>query len=367
MRFPKSMAEINHPQPLLPFDPNIPYLEARGDAREHQASPPTGRNLVGGFVGGMKRAFRGNRSNTESSSSEEGRGRGMVIITTNPERSLPPSPSQLEHQMPHAQSHPMTSTHVSQVPMHSHTSSLPPQGPSSVTSISHKSNSTANADAAAANYEPLPDPLPIDSPVYVEPQPASDYAKMDSPTPPPSTASLGSYISRVQKFFKDLNDLPWVASERVTIDYYPGHGQRAARRRSASRTRSPLPSPPQRPAMSWYDNNNPAKRGLVELFSPSSSSSTVMAEVQIEGAQPLPKDARVVYPVVYGPASTLPHNQYPNPAVAAAYRGTMRTQSSSSSHETSHHRPVYPHGYVPYQQHGTAGAQFAGDAIHHLV
>lgn len=351
-------------------DPNVPYLEARGEnTHEHQVSP-TGRNFVGGFVGGVKRAFRGNRPNrSESSSPEEGP--GIVIVTTNPER-LAPSPSQLEHQMPHAQFHPTTtSTHVSQAPMHPQTPP-PPQGPPSVASTSRKSDSTVDGHATAINHGPLIDPLPIGSPVSVEPQLASDYAKMPSPTPPPSTASLGSYISRVGRFFKDLNNLPWVASERVTIDYYPGYGQRAARRRSVARAHSPLPTPPQRPVVSWYDTRNQAKQGLVELFSPSSSSSTVMAEVQIEGAQPLPKGARVVYPMVYGPASTLPHNQYSNtaPAPAAAggaYHATARTQSSSSSHEASYDRPVYPHGYVSYQQHGAAGTRFSGDAIHHLV
>jgi hypothetical protein len=348
-------------------DPNVPYLEARGkDAQEGQVSPPTGRNFVGGFVGGVKRVFRGNRPNKTNSPEE-----GMVIITTNPE-GFTPSPSQLEHQLPHAQPHPMNSAHVYQT----HTSPPPPQVPPSVVSISRKSNSTAYGDATAVNHEPLPEPLPMGSPVYVDPQPGSDYAKMDSPTPPPSTASLGSYISRVHRFFQNLNDLPWVASERVTVDYYPGHGQRAARRRSAARTRSPLPPPPQRPVMSWYDTNNPARQGLVDLFSPSSSPSTVMAEIQIQGSQPLPKNARVVYPAVYGPASTLQHNLDPNtapapvhaaPPVPVAYRATVRTESSSSSREESYHRPMYPHGYVSYQEHGAAGAQYAADTIHHLA
>ncbi|KAF8238990.1 hypothetical protein L208DRAFT_1374902 [Tricholoma matsutake] len=255
--------------------------------------------------------------------------------------------------MPAAQTHPM----------------LPTRPPS--VSVSRRSNFTADGDV---HHEPLPEPLPMGSPVFVEPEPGSDYAKMDSPTPTPSTASLASYLSRVRKFFQELNDLPWVASERVTVDYYPSRSQRAARRRSTVHARSPLPPPPQRPVISWYDTNNPAHQGLVDLFSSSSSPSTVMAEVQIQGAQPLPKNARVVYPAVYGPVTPLRPNQYPNslPAPAPApmsYRATVRTESSSSSRdgEESFNRPMYPHGYVSYQQHGAAGAQYAGDTIHHMT
>jgi hypothetical protein len=76
----------------------------------------------------------------------------------------------------------------------------------------------------------------IDSgiPNFVEPQPTSDYAKMESSRPMATTpnASLGYYLSRVRQFVKDVNELPWVAS-RATVDYVPGQssGQRTPSRR----------------------------------------------------------------------------------------------------------------------------------------
>ena len=360
-------------------DPEAPYLEARGaDAQRNQLSPPTGRNFVGGFVGGMKKVFRGNRPNQSISSSEDAEGKdseGIVVVTTNPGRfARSPSP---QRRIPLAQPQPMTPVRVDRFPMYSHTSppatQLPPEP------NPRKSNSTAG-DTTIVNHEPLPDPLPMGSPVYVDPQPGSDYAKMDSPAPPPSTASLGSYLSRVHKFFQDISNLPWVASERVTVDYYPGLGQRAARRRSELRNRSPLLLAPQRPVMSWYGGNNPAHQKPVDLFSQSSSPSepAVMAEVQVQGAQPLPKNARVVYPAVW-PSNTFQNNQYPNAAsvipasvsapvpTPAMYIAAVRTDSSSSSNEAPYNRPVYPHGYVPYQQHSAAAAQYAGDTIHHRM
>jgi hypothetical protein len=363
-------------------DPEIPYLEARGaDAQISQVSP-TGRRF-GGFVGGMRRVFRGNRSNQSTSSPEDSEGKnseGIVVVTTNPVR----SPSSPQRQIPLAQPQPMTPVRVSQFPMYPHPSPPATQAPPAPNS--RKSNSTAG-DTTIIDHEPLPDPLPMGSPVYVDPQPGSDYAKMDSPAPPSSTASLGSYLSRVHKFFQDISNLPWVASERVTVDYYPGLGQRAARRRSELRNRSPLLLAPQRPVMSWYGDNNAAHQRPVDLFSQSSSPSerAVMAEVQIQGVQPLPRNARMVYPAVW-PSNTLQNNQYPNvlvpasatttaPAFASApiptpapaiYLAAVRTDSSASSNlnEAPYNRPVYPHGYVPYDQHRAAAAQYAGDTIH---
>jgi hypothetical protein len=308
-----------------------------------RASSPVGRNFVGDFVGGMKRVFGGNRPNRTSSLEEELGGIESA-----------PSPSRVQSP---------------------HTFPQPLQQPPSAASVSRRSDSIPD-DPTVVRYEPLPDPLPMGSPVYVDPQPGSDYARMDSPSPPPSTASLGSYISRVRKFFQDINELPWVASERVTIDYYPSLGQRASRRRSAN-VRSPLPHP-HRPVVSWYDKSRQPYQERDDLFSSSSGASTVMAEIQIEGSQPLPKNARVVYPALYVPTATLQQSQYPSappapvypvyPTTAKSYRGLGRAESFSSSYNgASRNAPVYPHGYVPYQQQNAAGVQYAADAIHHMA
>jgi hypothetical protein len=92
----------------------------------------------------------------------------------------------------------------------------------------------------------------INSPVFVEPRPSSDYAKMDSPLPPPPPASLGHYISRVYQFLKDVNDLPWV-SPRTTVDYIPGQSSRSRSQRTRVPGRSSTTfswyAPPQHPSI----------------------------------------------------------------------------------------------------------------------
>ena len=70
---------------------------------------------------------------------------------------------------------------------------------------------------------------PTGSPVYVEPQLADDYVGMDPTVEPPPELSVPSQFARVGKFFRDLNNLPWVSSN-VTVDFNPEdsrHGRQA--------------------------------------------------------------------------------------------------------------------------------------------
>ncbi|KAF8872206.1 hypothetical protein CPB84DRAFT_1799824 [Gymnopilus junonius] len=64
------------------------------------------------------------------------------------------------------------------------------------------------------------------SPVSADPEYGSDYAQMNPPTPPPSDTSFHTYLSRISKVVKDINSLPWVMKERVTVDYYPERSKR---------------------------------------------------------------------------------------------------------------------------------------------
>ncbi|KAG6905116.1 hypothetical protein DXG01_004775 [Tephrocybe rancida] len=130
----------------------------------------------------------------------------------------------------------------------------------------------------AVSHDAIPGAPDIGSPVYIEPQPTIDYAKMDSPRI--SIASIGSYISRVQQFFRDLNELPWVA-ERITVDYVPGEtkGRRQARERRL-----------QRP-ISWY-GDTPHARILPQLFSDTTSptSQPEVRQIQAQQSTPFPPD-----------------------------------------------------------------------------
>ncbi|KAG6861569.1 hypothetical protein C0995_014865 [Termitomyces sp. Mi166 len=116
------------------------------------------------------------------------------------------------------------------------------------------------------NYEPLPVVQTIGSPVYIEPKPTKDYAKMEKSRV--SIVSFNSYVHRVKQFLRELNDLPWVA-ERVTVDYIPGEskGRRQAR---VPRLQRPL---------SWYGNTPHTRRP--SLFSDSTSPTSQLPQVQL--------------------------------------------------------------------------------------
>ena len=57
-----------------------------------------------------------------------------------------------------------------------------------------------------------------------------DYIKMDRPTPPQSDVSFNTYMVRFQNFIHDLAGLPWMANDRVTVDYYPSAAERIQKR-----------------------------------------------------------------------------------------------------------------------------------------
>lgn len=92
----------------------------------------------------------------------------------------------------------------------------------------------------------------IGSPEFVEPLPAPDYRKMASPSETASDVSLHSYFSRVKKFIHDINSLPWVAEDRVTVDYYPGQTKKRVREKAPYGT-----APKHRSAIatSWYGDH----------------------------------------------------------------------------------------------------------------
>jgi hypothetical protein len=68
---------------------------------------------------------------------------------------------------------------------------------------------------------------PNGSPVYFEQRRSDDYANMDMDSPVEYTAepSAPSQISRVARFFRDLNNLPWVAPN-ITADFDPTDAER---------------------------------------------------------------------------------------------------------------------------------------------
>jgi len=84
------------------------------------------------------------------------------------------------------------------------------------------------SDSAEANQVPSH----AQSPVLAHPRPASDYRKMGSLLSPASPTTLttttftsdpsfSSELNPVKRFFSTLHRMPWIARDRVTVDYRP--------------------------------------------------------------------------------------------------------------------------------------------------
>ncbi|KAG6885614.1 hypothetical protein C0993_012361 [Termitomyces sp. T159_Od127] len=148
-----------------------------------------------------------------------------------------------------------------------------PLGASPAGSSSHTIHDTDAYEGTTAvsheNHGALTIAQTFGSPIYVEPKPTNDYAKMESPRA--SIVSFNSYIHRVRQFFHELNDLPWVA-ERVTVDYIPG----AERDRRRPRVNRPT---------SWYGNTPHSRRH--SLFSDSLSPTSQPSQARLPPPTPL--------------------------------------------------------------------------------
>ncbi|KAG1847105.1 hypothetical protein C8R48DRAFT_779312 [Suillus tomentosus] len=92
------------------------------------------------------------------------------------------------------------------------------------------------------------------TPVLVEPRPAEDFAKMESPIRPPPEESIASQMARIRRFVRDLGGLPWVSPARISSEYVPGQGNR--RRNSRQRY--------SKSSKSWY---TPRNKGTLDLLS----------------------------------------------------------------------------------------------------
>lgn len=340
------------------------------------------KRFVGGFAAVVKRAMRQQGSDQIQQHPEDGRLFDRAPSAGRSYPNPPPPPGPASH-LGSMQADPMAAD-SSPVASSSHTA--------------HESIETGTHDdeTTAVEHEVLPVAQVMGSPVYLEPQPGSDYAKMDSPRL--SITSLASYVSRIHKFFRDLNELPWVA-ERVTVDYVPGEskGRRQARERRA-----------QRPT-SWYGNIPNALPGHhnVDLFSDTTSPTSVPAtrrEMHQPALPSLPYSTQreVIFRIQSPNAQTqnipyvpvVPASYSLTPPAASAPQDRPRavqpippTPHSEPPTQTRHtpqpvpattpaqsppvpaFRPygqTYPMGYVPYQQQAAVAEQYNDLSIHNM-
>ncbi|KAJ7292824.1 hypothetical protein C8J57DRAFT_1490311 [Mycena rebaudengoi] len=349
-----------HPPALVPenlhedndtfnVDPTAAVLESGGETYQAPVERAGRRNFVGGFVFGLRKAMQRNRGPQEAGG--QNHHDAPIILES------PPGENQYEsipRGDPEAEAAGMQPQYSTPAP-ESH------RRQESSTSTSETVHATQEhyEGTTVVNHEPM---LPGDQsniPVLVEPQPGSDYAKM---SPPRSEASFGSYLTRIHKVIQAFNDLPWIATDRVTVDYVPG--------KARSDSPGPRSSGARRPILSWYNPNAP-QDGIVDLLSSGTSSSlppNSPLEYSIPTATPTAQ-----YPNSGVYANNLPvHTVSPGPPMASRTRGiTSRSsrprrvpipqydpaltpnQADASVPDTAYytHTPQYPRGgYVPYEQ-----------------
>ncbi|KAA1467118.1 hypothetical protein DENSPDRAFT_227550 [Dentipellis sp. KUC8613] len=163
-----------------------------------------------------------------------------------------------------------------------------------------------NVDHASQEHAQPPRRQPtvtLQSPVLMEPKPAPDYERMASPIHTPSEASIPSQVARIQRFFKDLRDLPWMSSN-IAVDFEPANTSRARRRA-------------QHPSGPWYT----PRRRAVDLLAGGPSTRHLAAA----SGQSLPTHANPIQAssATLAPQTSLGHGTaegaYPVPQQPAAY------------------------------------------------
>jgi len=163
--------------------------------------------------------------------------------------------------------------------------------PTGATAGSHRDETTDTASASRSHASP-------------ELKPALDYAKMGDAGSTTTEEPLTDHLSKVKEFIHQIHELPWVATERVTVDYYPGKSKRRVRVQPTSRQTTqprPLRHAP-RHVRSWYSERSyslPFVHGGNGQFPqpPSFSAADYGAEPTQNG------DVRMTYPTGYVPVA----------------------------------------------------------------
>ena len=186
-------------------------------------------------------------------------------------------------------------------------------------------------------YE-LQSPDSIPTPVSAEMEYAPGFMRMEPHTPPPSDTSLNTYFNRFRQFVDKVKSLPWVATERVTYDYYPGASSPRLHRQLR-----------RHPAISWhsqeYDRHN--YHLAFDISGPPTPGDSSPTPEQYKAFRPRPLTdldlgeefndlpGRGQTPAAAAPANLPPASTYP------MYPGGLPPGDGF---------PRYPGGYVPSSQ-----------------
>ena len=195
-------------------DPGVPFLGTAGPSDAggsdngsiNEFEPP--KRNVGGFVTGLKKALTVRRSQRTSPNYQQ------------QEETYPPP--MMFRDSGYATSDRLEEPLANQPPPLTTLSPSPPSNqhfPLTTSSDYHQTTNDHGHDA------PSIDSLVSAVTALVEYGP--DYLRMGHPTTPPaSDVSFNTYMARFQKFIHDLAGLPWMANDRVTVDYYPSAADR---------------------------------------------------------------------------------------------------------------------------------------------
>ncbi|KAJ6520323.1 hypothetical protein C8R45DRAFT_56994 [Mycena sanguinolenta] len=355
---------LNNDRDTFNVDPTSGTLEAGGETYQPPIAP-AGRNVMGGIVGGLRKAWQRNRAPREPGIAypepavvHEEETQYEPVPRAEPDMHYTsPAPNNTSYDAPMSDGG-RTAEHYTSLAADAEYRGSPEsdlhyrqESSSSASETVHATTQEHYEETTAVNHDMIFSDQ-IGSPEFIEPRPASDYAKMDSP--PRSEASFASYLSRIHRFFQTINDLPWVAPDRVTADYIPGKGKQA---QGGPTLRS---RPARKPAISWYNSDIPP--GFVDLLSSGTPSSHL---AEFPQAKPMATPSARYTDVVYA-------NNLPTPATTAGAPPMSSTAQGMVSQPTPRPRrvpapqvtpdlaapadtnffnsPRYPNGYVPYEQ-----------------
>lgn len=216
---------------------------------------------------------------------------------------------------------------------------------------------TEDLHVSYASHTPVPgpsnvasEPAPVDEPVSAHPLPATDYMKMTfSPSPTSRNTmdttsyepSFSSELNPVYRFFHTLYHMPWIAHERVTVDYRPGNGI-VQKKKTRPITKK-----------SWYRGGLVRREGTaaVDLLSNGTTSARTSAGTDLSPvASPTSRRTR---------RRTRPeHHHHHRHSNDTTPRRRQKQRASTSTANTQHvHKqrsmsplipPVYPYNYPAY-------------------
>ncbi|KAJ7269249.1 hypothetical protein B0H12DRAFT_29334 [Mycena haematopus] len=354
---------LNNDRDAFNVDPASGTLEAGGETYQPYIAPAGRRNVMGGIVGGLRKAWQRNRA-----PAEQGIAYPQPAVVHEEETQYEPVPRAEPEMQYTSYDAPLSDrgeAEVNYAAPEQYTSvaadaeypAYPERDPhyrqrssSSTSETVHATTQEHYEGTTAINHDMVPNGL-IGSPEFVEPQPAPNYAKMESP--PRSEASFGSYLTRLNRFFRTINDLPWIAPDRVTVDYIPGNARQAG---PTLRSR-----PARKPAISWYNSNIP--QGFVDLLSSGTVSSPL---AEFPEAKPMATPSARYVDVVYANNLPAPTSVAGPPPMMSTTRGMVSQPTPNrprrvpvpqvtpdlvaAADADPFYPPRYPNGYVPYDQ-----------------